>query len=505
MSSIFRVTSQYNEKIDLRSAEGRVAPSRNQKTLVSSRAPFLSGFTGYELYEQIGGGGFSTVWRAVHFEDKRVAACKVVLLTPETTQQERKALDKEMRVHTNLKHSNILAFISAVKVEPDVASIYTPGLYMLLEIAAGGDLFDKIAPNIGIGEEMAHYYFLQMMSGLIYMHGEGVCHRDLKPENLLLDGAGVLKISDFGLCSVYMLKESGKTRLLTDRVGSLPYMAPELAIDGPYSAEPIDVWGAGVILYAMLAGNTPWDEPTKRSYEYAQYITGRCFNEAPWNTFGNDVLSLLTGMLALAPSRRMSLGDVCAHPWMIRPSQIARHGLSFLADSLMQSLRATGDLAIANPDISANVDPDGDQIMATAQRTQFTQSLLLFSQTQNGTRYMPQLTRFYTQVGPYDLLPLIQEALTDLGVKWKEAVEVELGTTRDGVEDIMLRMRIGGHDPRRLLFKGWVELEDFSYAGKEGGFCVMLRDQGNPLSWRALWKSVIEHPIVRPHVFFKGS
>lgn len=66
------------------------------------------------------------------------------MLTPETTQQERKALDKEMRVHTNLKHSNILAFISAVKVEPDVASIYTPGLYMLLEIAAGGDLFDKI-------------------------------------------------------------------------------------------------------------------------------------------------------------------------------------------------------------------------------------------------------------------------------------------------------------------------------------------------------------------------
>lgn len=58
-----------------------------------------------------------------------------------------------------------------------------------------------------------------------------MCHRDLKPENLLLDGAGVLKISDFGLCSVYMLKESGKTRLLTDRVGSLPYMAPEVRAD----------------------------------------------------------------------------------------------------------------------------------------------------------------------------------------------------------------------------------------------------------------------------------
>jgi serine/threonine-protein kinase Chk1 len=62
----------------------------------------------------------------------------------------------------------------------------------------------------------------------IYVHSEGVCHRDLKPENLLLDAAGNLKISDFGLCSVYKLRESGRTRLLTERCGSLPYVAPEV-------------------------------------------------------------------------------------------------------------------------------------------------------------------------------------------------------------------------------------------------------------------------------------
>lgn len=61
-----------------------------------------------------------------------------------------------------------------------------------------------------------------------YIHLEGVCHRDLKPENLLLDAAGTLKISDFGLCSVYKLKESGRTRMLSERCGSLPYVAPEV-------------------------------------------------------------------------------------------------------------------------------------------------------------------------------------------------------------------------------------------------------------------------------------
>lgn len=84
------------------------------------------------------------VFRAVHFEEHRVAACKVVALAPETKPYDRKMIEKEMQVHSALKHPHVLEFINAVIVEPNGRSRYHSGIYMLLELAAAGDLFDKI-------------------------------------------------------------------------------------------------------------------------------------------------------------------------------------------------------------------------------------------------------------------------------------------------------------------------------------------------------------------------
>ncbi|RDB27406.1 Serine/threonine-protein kinase CHK1 [Hypsizygus marmoreus] len=456
---------------------------------------------GYQLVQQIGGGGFSRVFRAVNFDEHRVAACKYIAFTDQSTDAERKTIEKEMRIHSALKHKNVLEFMNAVVVELKHAHLYCPGIYMLMELAAGGDLFDKIAPDVGLRDDVAHYYFNQLIAGMDYIHSQGVCHRDLKPENLLLDVAGTLKISDFGLSAVFKLKESGRTRPLTERCGSLPYVAPELNSDEPYFAEPIDVWGIGVILFTMLAGNTPWDEPTKHSPEFSRYLSGAIFDEPPWNRFDANALSIICGMLTVDPRDRFTLADVFQHPWCMRPSQLENQGVTTLADKLTESLRMNGDLGLAAPKFpdanTEDVDEDGDQMMASASHSsQFTQSLMLFSQTQSGNRYTPHLTRFYAALGHTLLMPLIQESLEALNVRCKPAPP-----SQD--PGAPLRLRIGGLDKRKTMFKGWVEVEKFTYRGSVGSFCVMQRDVGNPISWRQLWKALICSPNIDPHVLRK--
>lgn len=84
------------------------------------------------------------VYRAVNREIGAVAACKVVMLTKATTAAQRKDLHKEIKIHSQLNHRNILTFMEALTVEDDGTTLYVPAVYMLLELAGGGDLFDKI-------------------------------------------------------------------------------------------------------------------------------------------------------------------------------------------------------------------------------------------------------------------------------------------------------------------------------------------------------------------------
>ncbi|EKM52927.1 uncharacterized protein PHACADRAFT_175408 [Phanerochaete carnosa HHB-10118-sp] len=520
---------------------------------------------GYELFTEIGGGGFSVVYRAVNFNTSAAAACKVVSLAPDTPKKARDALNKEIAVHLSLKHANVLEFIDYIIIEPllpksssqekgsasrkrkrdevrredkddevkteereygndDGQPKYHPGYYMLLEIAGGGDLFDKIEPDKGVGIDVAQHYFRQLAAGVEYIHERGVCHRDLKPENLLLDSGGVLKITDFGLCSVFKITDAKTTRLLSERCGSKPYIAPELVGTAPYEAEPVDIWGLGIILYTLLSGNTPWDQADNNAPEYVAYLEGSVFNHAPWSTFDRDALSLITGMLTPDPAQRMRLQDIFHHKWMMRENELTRRGAVSVAEALTQSLRSTGDLDIATPPSLTSLmlnrtDRDGDQIMLTAAHySQFTQTLLLFSQTSSGQRYTPGWTRFYSSLPPEELKDIVVKTLEKEGTKYRvlapklvpragEEVLDDTGEGEDRKGDMITRhrIRIGGFDRRKLMYRGTIEIEEFEHGESKGAFCVMNREKGNPISWRQLWKGLIMSPLVEPHVLRKRA
>ncbi|KAI9682213.1 MAG: Chk1 protein kinase [Caeruleum heppii] len=236
--------------------------------------------------------------------------------------------------------------------------------WIAMEYAAGGDLFDKIEADVGCGEDVAQVYFRQLVGAVGFCHSRGVAHRDIKPENILLAASGELKVADFGLASLFYYK--GTRKQSTTMCGSPPYIAPEVLACSKqsshhqyssqrgktkpprsegYNADQIDIWSCGVVLFVLLVGNTPWDQPTEDSYEFDEYVrtSGRSSDEL-WQKPPSAALSLLRGMMKVDPSTRFTLEDVRRHPWFTRPNPYldADGHLSepvFLATQMLENLK----------------------------------------------------------------------------------------------------------------------------------------------------------------------
>ncbi|KAK2739745.1 Chk1 protein kinase [Onygenales sp. PD_40] len=227
-------------------------------------------------------------------------------------------IQMEVALHQHVgRHNNIIQFLETG--EDDCWR------WIAMELAEGGDLFDKIEADEGVGEDVAHVYFSQLVNAVGYMHSKGVAHRDIKPENILLSADGNLKIADFGLATLYEYR--GEKKLCTTLCGSPPYIAPEVlkcssrgkSKGEGYRADLVDIWSCGVVLFVLLVGNTPWDSPTDESYEYIEYVkTNSKPADELWERLPPTTLSLLRGMMKIDTMNRFSMEDVRRHPWFTR-------------------------------------------------------------------------------------------------------------------------------------------------------------------------------------------
>ena len=245
---------------------------------------------------------------AINTETNEAVAIKVLDKEKIQKQNMGNQIKKEISIMKMVKHKYVVGMIEVLASKTKI--------FIVLELVTGGELFDKIVSVGKLQEAQARFYFSQLVEGVEYCHKLGVCHRDLKPENLLVDEAGNLKISDFGLSSLYVGDAEGdgasRTQLLHTTCGTPNYVAPEVLADKGYDGKKADVWSCGVILYVLVAGFLPFDEGT--IVALFSKIQNADFTYPSW--FSPSIRSLLDTMLVADPKTRISLTKVREHPWM---------------------------------------------------------------------------------------------------------------------------------------------------------------------------------------------
>ncbi|KAI4287953.1 MAG: hypothetical protein L6R35_002790 [Caloplaca aegaea] len=320
----------------------------------SQLAPLPSELPFRIVSKTIGQGAYACIKKAVPLNTHKPVFAVKFIHKEYATRHGRitaKQLNLEVLLHQHLgHHANIVQFFST-------GEDYT-WRWIAMELAEGGDLFDKIESDVGVGEDIAHLYFQQLVSAVSYMHSKGVGHRDIKPENILLSAEGNLKIADFGLATLF--KHNGLTKLCKTSCGSPPYTAPEVVacdsmmsrkLDQGYSGDLVDIWSCGVVLFVLLVGNTPWDEPSHRSHEFHEYVAtkGRPDDEL-WRNLPAESVSLLRGMMRVESTERFSLENVRRHPWFTRRNRYLGHDGGIenpvaVATQMFQSMKIDFDSA----------------------------------------------------------------------------------------------------------------------------------------------------------------
>ncbi|XP_074349782.1 serine/threonine-protein kinase SAPK7-like isoform X2 [Apium graveolens] len=196
--------------------------------------------------------------------------------------------------------------------------LLTPtNLVIVMEYAAGGELFDRIITGKAVSEDEARYFFQQFISGISYCHFMHVCHRDLKLANTLLDGSPVpiLKICDFGYSKSSMLHATP-----VSTVGSPPYIAPEVLLGKEYDGQFADVWSCGVTLYALLVGKYPFvdQEEPQNFRKTIKLILGAQYKIPDSVEISQDCRHLLSRIFVASPNMRITIQEIKKHPWFLK-------------------------------------------------------------------------------------------------------------------------------------------------------------------------------------------
>ncbi|XP_048354601.1 serine/threonine-protein kinase MARK1 isoform X5 [Sphaerodactylus townsendi] len=277
------------------SSRQNIPRCRNSITSTNEDHPHIGN---YRLLKTIGKGNFAKVKLARHVLTGREVAVKIIdktQLNPTSLQK----LFREVRIMKILSHPNIVKLFEVIETEKT--------LYLVIEYASGGEVFDYLVAHGRMKEKEARAKFRQIVSAVQYCHQKCIVHRDLKAENLLLDGDMNIKIADFGFSNEFTIGNK-----LDTFCGSPPYAAPELFQGKKYDGPEVDVWSLGVILYTLVSGSLPFDGQNLKELR-ERVLRGKY--RIPFY-MSTDCENLLKKLLVLNPIKRGSLEQIMKDRWM---------------------------------------------------------------------------------------------------------------------------------------------------------------------------------------------
>ncbi|KAI0136196.1 MAP/microtubule affinity-regulating kinase [Xylariales sp. AK1849] len=248
----------------------------------------------YGLGKLIGKGSFGKVYLAHH---KLTNGSKVVL---KSAKKDDSNLAREIHHHRQFVHPHIARLYEVIVTESMV--------WLVLEYCPGDELYNYLLKHGPLPVDKVQKIFTQLVGAVSYVHQQSCVHRDLKLENILLDKHENVKLVDFGFTREY----EGKSNHLQTFCGTICYSAPEMLKGEKYAGEKVDVWSLGVILYALLCGELPFDDDDDN------ITRTRILSEEPKypEHLSADALSLVKVLLSKRPLLRPSLPDLLQHAFL---------------------------------------------------------------------------------------------------------------------------------------------------------------------------------------------
>ncbi|BGP15692.1 serine/threonine-protein kinase gin4 [Rhodosporidiobolus nylandii] len=297
----------------------------------------------WRIGRTVGEGASGRVKLAKHKVTGQYAAVKIVP-KPRRTNQEKAdkmllGIEREIVIMKLIEHPNVLRLMDVWETGSE--------LYLIMEYVEGGELFDYLVSKGRLHADEARHYFQQIISGVDYCHRFNICHRDLKPENLLLDSEKNIKIADFGMAA---LERGGK--LLETSCGSPHYASPEIVAGLNYHGSSSDIWSCGIILFALLNGNLPFDHSDIRTL--LSLVKKGQFRMPP--ELPSDAQDLIRRMLIVKPEERITMEEIQRHPWVTRKPPRAIYGVAPPPPpNVHQIARPVGSRDEIDPEILSNL------------------------------------------------------------------------------------------------------------------------------------------------------